>query len=628
MNNSFINGITFRVWFPYVSFVTLLIIILLIYFPKRQEQLLKQYELQELQSLVNTTALAISISLNIDDFSGVESTIDYISRREEILFAAIIMTDDSGETVLTSYPNSLGLDELNNLQVNAIIKQQKLSTSALEGYVRIAVSDQFLIDRISRINRPIYIIVTVVFLIMLIVSYLIAKKYSDPIKVITGYASLLESGDYKPNVDFQTDISEIKRLISALESLSLTLKKQRDAEKAFSEELETKIEDRTIELKRALVAKDEFLSTMSHEIRTPLNSIIGFSDLLKDRITDEKNGKMIKSLNYSSKHLLSLINDILDFSKLSSDSISLQNEEVDLREIINQIKNQFIPVFTEKQINLELNIDQKLSGKHVLDKVRISQLLYNLISNAVKFTEEGSVIIDIFLKEEIDDKQTIAFKISDTGIGINQADIRKIQQPFIQASSNISNKFGGTGLGLSIVNKLLELFNSELHIESELGRGSEFSFELTLSKGKAMSDEQIQADLTVTEDHRNLELLYVDDMKMNLYVLEEVVRDMNVNLDICESATDSFKLCDKKKYDLILMDIRMPEIDGVAAFKHIKENSIKNRITPIAAFTANVELINSNKYLKMGFCSHITKPVTQEKIKELLISISNESISN
>lgn len=592
--------------------------VMLLYFPSRQEQLLKEYEVQELQSLVNATALGVSISLEIEDFQEIRSSIDYLSQMEEILFAAIILNEDGNPSVLTSFPESLSIHDINELQTDAIVKSQILDTSEFNGYVRAAVSNQVIRNKVANINQPIYLIIGIVFLICMIVSYLIAKKYADPLSEVTDFASKLEGGNYAAQIRLNTEIQEVQRLISALESLRKTLIRQRKSEQEFARELENKIKLQTKKLQQALEAKDDFLSTMSHKIQTPLNSIIGFSDILQQRLNSTKNVEMAEAMNNSSKHLLSLVNDILDFSKLSSETVNLKEEAFNLKDLIHNLKSQFAFILNEKGLRLETTLDENISDIVLSDETQISQILNHLLSNSIKFTDKGKIELKITLIKDYESEQRLFFEVKDSGIGISEPDLEKIREPFHQSSSELTKVNVGSGLGLSIVTKLLSLFNSDLKIESKLDQGSIFSFELLLKKGKKQAERLLNEQMLAGgREERKLTVLYVDDMPLNLVIFEEVVSEFNINLDSCTSAFEAYKYCDTRSYDLILMDIRMPEIDGIEAFNHIRKHSKFNTDTPIAAFTANAKKIHTEKYLHLGFCEHISKPIKKDEIRKL-----------
>ena len=374
-----------------------------------------------------------------------------------------------------------------------------------------------------------------------------------------------------------------------------------------------------LELEKALKAKDDFLSIMSHEIRTPLHSIIGISDLLQEK-KELKNFELLSSLMFSSNQLMVLVNDILDFSKIQSTKFELVYSEFNLNLLIEKILNQFYHEAKRKKISLNFSAPSNFNKNIIFDELRLSQILNNLISNALKFTENGSVSIKYIIEEESNNTAYIKFLIEDTGIGIKSQNLEKIKIAFEQENSGVSRKYGGTGLGLSIVDRLLIKFKSKLLIESKYGFGSTFYFRLKLNLGNSV--EQLSNSVVQTNkiEALNKKILYVEDIYQNQLIMKAMTIDFGIKLDLASNAEECIELSNKTEYDLILMDIQMPNINGIMCFEMLKANSKLNKNTAVVAFTANAEHSKVNYYKTLGFKDVLTKPIKKHQLYNFLNS--------
>ena len=270
----------------------------------------------------------------------------------------------------------------------------------------------------------------------------------------------------------------------------------------------------------------------------------------------------------------------------------------------------------KKKISLIFKPAKNFRNNVIFDKLRLSQILNNLISNAIKFTEKGSVTIKYIIKEDSFATAHINFILADTGIGIKPENIEKIKNAFEQENSGISRKYGGTGLGLSIVDQLLIKFDSELQIKSQFGEGSIFYFRLKLQLG-SLSEQAFKPDLIISGENNdpiNKKILYVEDIHQNQILMKAMTQDFGIELDLAGNANECMQLCDQKTYDLILMDIQMPEIKGVMCYEMLKAKSKQNKKTPVIAFTANAEESKVNNYKAVGFNDVLTKPIKKQQL--------------
>lgn len=372
-------------------------------------------------------------------------------------------------------------------------------------------------------------------------------------------------------------------------------------------EAETALLEAKQQAEEAILAKQQFLTNMSHEIRTPMNAVIGMTHLLMQE--DPKPGQLenLNILKFSSESLLSLINDILDYSKIQLGKVTLEKIDFNLIELIHSIKQAHHLHAEGKEIFFNINMDANLPEMLVGDPVRLTQILNNLISNALKFTNEGYVIIDLSLKKIVEDLVDISFTITDTGIGI-ESDLKDyIFESFTHASADISRHFGGTGLGLSITKRLIELKGGKISVDSTLGKGSSFFFDLQFRKSRKKGGYIMPA--LVFESLAGFKVLLVEDNEINTIVASKFMKKWDLDIDYAIHGIEALEKIKKNKYDVILMDLQMPKMDGYEASKAIRDLSGKRfKELPIIALTASVLAEINNQVTDAGMNDYISKP--------------------
>lgn len=376
--------------------------------------------------------------------------------------------------------------------------------------------------------------------------------------------------------------------------------------------------------------KSNFLSTMSHELRTPLNSVIGIAGLLISDNANSKQKEQLDVLKFSAEGLLTLINDILDINKLESGKFELENAPFDLERLLNGIVQGMMFKVEEKKLKLNLQIDPQIKGKRFFgDSARLSQVIYNLVGNAIKFTEHGQVMLQAEVLTRENGTYTVCFKVTDSGIGISEAQQKLVFEPFKQAAASTTRKFGGTGLGLSIVKQLVEKFGSEIKLKSELGRGSVFYFELQLK-------EDSSELLTVPEvagsgefDLSRLNILLAEDNMMNIFFMKQLFKRWNITADIAENGAEVISLLENKHYDVILMDMHMPILDGMEAAKRIRQSADPVKAnTYIIALTASVSDHIQTRIKEYGMNDYLPKPFELEDLRDRLVRrIKNKELN-
>jgi len=386
-------------------------------------------------------------------------------------------------------------------------------------------------------------------------------------------------------------------------------------------EHEKRLEEARFAAEAASIAKSEFLSRMSHEIRTPMNAIIGMINIGMGTDDLERKDYSFKRADGAAKHLLGLINDILDMSKIEADKLELSYDTFDLEKALRNIANIANVKAEEKHLEFVVNLDYLVPSYIYCDEMRLSQVISNLLTNAIKFTpERGTVILNIAVMEEDNEDIVLRIEVADTGIGISKEQQERLFTSFNQAEASISQKYGGTGLGLAISKRIVELMGGEIWIESELGKGSKFIFTLRTKKMEGLSSatlHEAQRDMPVRYDFANHTILIAEDIEINREVMSAILEETGIHVDYAENgkmAVDLF-LARPDKYGLILMDINMPEMDGYQATETIRALDRKEaKEIPIIAMTANVFREDIEKCLASGMNDHTGKPIDADQL--------------
>jgi signal transduction histidine kinase/CheY-like chemotaxis protein/Tfp pilus assembly protein PilF len=399
-------------------------------------------------------------------------------------------------------------------------------------------------------------------------------------------------------------------LISILSLLSLSLYKNNKIRTSTNKLLKEKNKELTLEkekAERASKARADFLSTVSHELRTPLNAINGITYLLLQENPKQSQLDYLKSLEFSGNYLLNFINDILEINRLESDKVTIEKINLNITKLSENIINSFREFINENNINFHLNIDKSLNYNLKGDPTKISQILINLINNAIKFSKDGDVWFTISKKSETENNVTLHFEIKDNGIGIPEEKQEAIFDSFSQGSVEINRTYGGTGLGLSIVKKILEVMGSEIYLISEAEKGSTFSFDLEFEKGII--------DPVAIEINQNIEfsneknILLVEDNKINQMITQKMLERKGISCVIIDNGEDAIENVRINNYDLILMDVHLPGINGTEATTEIRKF---NNTVPIIALTAISLNENREMLLSYGMNEVITKPFEPE----------------
>lgn len=439
--------------------------------------------------------------------------------------------------------------------------------------------------------------------------------------------------DYKQKIDYELiwkilTISII--LLSVIFYWNRKLKQEINEKEKIQKELELErnnISSLNEELKKAkdiaeniAKQKSEFLANMSHEIRTPMNSVIGFTEILEKEIKNPLHKEYLDSIKKGGNSLLRIINDILDLSKIEAGKLEIRNESLNPVNMFLEIESIFHSKIISKNINFVLDIDKNIPKYIIIDGVRIRQILFNLIGNAIKFTQKGQIKLKVenIYKDNVKSKIDLLFSVEDTGIGIDEKNLESIFNAFEQANNNDVAKYGGTGLGLAICTKLVHMMNGEISVKSEKNKGSIFTVILRDIPVSSMQEEIVtQKLLTSNIEFEKAQILVVDDVEENRKLVLASLKDFDIDIIMAQNGQEALDKLKNINVDLILMDLRMPVMDGYEAANIIK-NSSKLKDIPLIALTASVMGKDLEKVSQFGFDGYLRKPVILDDLIEEL----------
>ncbi|AEG32394.1 response regulator [Thiomicrospira cyclica] len=413
------------------------------------------------------------------------------------------------------------------------------------------------------------------------------------------------------------DSAMLPALSPVCDKLSNAIKSCRSNQQLVSQE--QALQTMLFELRQAQASRDAFLANMSHEIRTPLHGITGFIEQLAATPLNPQQQHFVEMTRQSSDMLLGIINDILDFSKIDAGKLVLERHPFNLQQALEPIIEMFQLRAKAKSIRFEVCYDFDAAVTYLSDPLRIKQILTNLISNAIKFTHQGQVRLLVKTVAEKDDKVRLKFRVSDTGIGMNAKHIARIGEPFLQGDESTTRLYGGTGLGLVICSRLLAFFDSCLRVESVLQKGSVFEFDLILDKVEK-AQEPVSDFVFDTSQWIGRSVLVVEDNPVNQLLMETILKKISIDAILAENGLEALEMFRYQTFDLILMDINMPVMDGLEAMQEIRDWEAEKSLsrTPIIALTANVLQGDKVKYLDQGADAILAKPLQLNQLYEQL----------
>lgn len=387
---------------------------------------------------------------------------------------------------------------------------------------------------------------------------------------------------------------------------------------AIAESAKSKAESATRIAQDAVKAKQQFLSNMSHEIRTPMNAIIGFTKVVLKTELSAKQKEYLTAIKISGDALIVLINDILDLAKVDAGKMTFEHIPFKMATSISAMLHLFETKIQEKNLVLVKEYDNRIPAVLMGDPVRLHQIILNLMSNAVKFTAEGKITVQVRLLSEDEQNVMVEFAISDTGIGVNEDNIEKIFETFRQASSGTARLYGGTGLGLAIVKQLVNQQGGSIEVKSEVGQGSTFSFILTFQKTEVIADSEAEI-VELNRKIKSVKVLVVEDMALNQLLMKTLLDDFGFERDIAENGKIAVEKLQADDYDIILMDLQMPVMNGFEATEYIRTKM--NSKIPIIALTADVTTVDLAKCKALGMNDYIAKPVDERLLYSKIVGL-------
>lgn len=453
-------------------------------------------------------------------------------------------------------------------------------------------------------------------------SYRLAEEYMRKQDLLSIHEAL--SNLYDQMGDIPKAFHHLKSYESLKEEIfqQATLNKLRNLQIKNQIEVakkEKEVAERTAELKQ------QFMANMSHEIRTPMNAIVGITRLLIDKSPKPEQLKYLNAIRKSSDNLLVIINDILDLSKIEAGKIIIEHINFSLVEMLSAIREMMMVKAEEKHLEFHINPEKNIPDRLLGDPTRVSQILINLIGNAIKFTEQGSVTVFCEAIETAENKVTLAFKITDTGIGISENYVHRIFESFTQAGTDTARKYGGTGLGLTISKQLADLMHGDIEVESKLNEGTTFTviipFEIASDQQRPIKENKLADDLHARL--KKINVLLVEDNEFNRMVAGDTLEELlnGISISYAENGAEAVEMIKKNDYDVVLMDIQMPVMDGIEATRQIRNLANHKKNVPIIAMTANVLQEDVKKYFDEGMNAYVSKPFQPDELLEKIAGV-------
>ena len=362
-------------------------------------------------------------------------------------------------------------------------------------------------------------------------------------------------------------------------------------------------------------AKSAFLATMSHEIRTPLNGVIGTLQLLREEEPTVEQRNLLRTGLASARIMLTLLNDVLDYSKFKANGVTLEEISFPRDQIVNNVVTALAQTATSKGVSVDVDIDKTIPEFLLGDPARLQQVVANFLSNAIKFTDKGAITIKMVPAET---ESAVKISVTDTGIGMTPEQKTRIFEKFTQAETSIAREFGGTGLGLAIAKEIAALIGGEIGAESEYGKGSTFWFTFPMREGKILADPSRQPEERDAAHLAGKKVLVAEDNPTNRMIVERFLQKINIEPDMAYDGGQAVRAASEKHYDLILMDVQMPELDGIEATKLVRRTANPNRETPVIAFTANTAPNEIEACLNAGMSGHLAKPLLLNQLIAML----------
>ncbi len=464
-----------------------------------------------------------------------------------------------------------------------------------------------------------FITLCILVILSILVSFVISRFITAPLSQLADYINTFVKSNFS-NTNQELPIKNPNDEVGKLTKNFQILKRELINHVSYLKRQKEKAD-------KANNSKSVFLANMSHEIRTPMNGVLGMADILKTTNLSDAQKEYVEIITISANNLLTIINDILDFSKIEAGGLELEFTDFVLHEEIYHIMRMLEPKADKKNLSLVYRIEKNVPKYVKGDPVRVRQIIINLVNNAIKFTDVGQVRLEISSLSQSDEKTILFFKVIDTGIGISEDQQKKLFKPFSQADATITRTHGGTGLGLAISRDLVRLMNGQIGVNSTLNEGSTFWFEIELGLGSKV--EKVEVPKSNIKCQQNLKILLAEDNKINQKVADIMLQKFGHTIEIVENGKLAVEKFKENKYDIIFMDIQMPVKDGLSATQEIRElEQNRNSKITIIAMTANALEEERKEYLHSGFDEIITKPFSENQLKEILETVYTPALLN
>ena len=489
----------------------------------------------------------------------------------------------------------------------------KGSQEKVLGQVRIGLSEVFVEERQNQIISHAFLIALVAMGICALIAWLSGARLVNPITKLSGTVEKMAQGDYSARTD-ENASGEVGQLQSGVNTLANALQKSEEVQRHYVDNLISAREAS----EAANKAKSEFLAVMTHELRTPMNGVLGMLQLMQSTDMTTEQEEYVDIALSSGDHLLGLINDILDFSKIEQGSIELENRFFDLHESLQRLADGFKAIISAKELDFKLDLSMVDSLWVRSDETRLHQIIVNLLGNAVKFTQQGFVGLTVEDIGYVDGQIKMNIVVSDSGKGITEENMERIFDAFQQEDTSISRQYGGTGLGLAISKQLVEKMSGELIVQSAPNQGSRFICQFVWEILSEAEQGLALDHSPILQEFFSGNVLLVEDNEVNQKVALKMLQDLGLSCDLAIDGLEALKLCRQNQYQLILMDLQMPNMDGYEATRAIRQEEGLNKSTVIIALTANALFDVKNHCMQAGMNDFLAKPYKKSSLKELL----------
>ena len=613
------KGIGFRIWFPLAMVLTVSLSALGVYYPQRQEELFRATTEQRNQELARITGLSIELAIEREDYASLARTMEVTTSANDFEYVAFVQQDEDGVSVFAVNPSNIDSTEvLRRARPDLMYEQGGVNTESLKGYVVVAASRTRLDAQIAKLNVPLYQALFGLVVVALSVLAYIVRSVSQPVRNLTVVANALRDERYDVPIVNTWHATEIDQLTQAFGQLRDSLQdlKARNAEYSDG-------------LRRAQLVADEanqtksaFLANMSHEIRTPMNAVIGLAYLALKTDLTAKQRDYVAKIHTAGNSLLGIINDILDFSKIEAGKLDIESVDFNLEDVMRGVTTVTLQKAYDKGLEFLVDIPNTVPLDLVGDPLRLSQVLTNVINNAVKFTERGEIHLKAAVLEQSDHEAVLRFTVRDTGPGMTREQCAKLFQPFTQADMSTTRKHGGTGLGLTISKTLVEMMGGEIGLESEPGVGTTFFFTVRVGIGNEADRRTM-----VPEAMHRLRTLVVDDNSVAREILTESLSDLVAVVDAVSSGAEALAAIRQHNadaaapYDVIFMDWRMPGLDGLQTARLLRAETglmTQPAVVMVTAFNGE-EVKEAAGALNLdGF---MVKPVSKSMVIDTLVTL-------